>query len=323
MPRDGGAPKPKAAADLPMVSDALHQYGRDVARGKVRDAGGHYAPYRARYTGHDAADEEEQEITLEFKDFAVGAHRIALPPQRIWRLSLASAPAGTKAAIKKFDEAEFIDFTGVFQTASTCDAPQTVDIVLTRVVEAPGDSAAMIRISREDNPECKCDNPAAQREAALPACVTGMWRVPMEVVQHPSKYTGSVGGTTTSLNAFDYMLVINPDKTYREVLVSENAAQGPSVMKEGETVRMTQRITAESSGQVCPLSGDRLEFIGEQTIVQELVMEGYAGRNAGGRNLGPSEIRTVREYYCGPGASDVEPPMPYPVNIDYLKARGF
>ena len=323
MPAGGLTPRAKTAADLPEVSEALHRYARDVSRGRVRDSGGHYAPYRARFVRHEASIEPEQEITLEFKDFAVGAHRITLPPQRIWRLSVANAPNGTKASIKKAGEEDYADFVAVFQTASRCDEEETVEIVLTRVVEAPGDSAAVIRISSEDNPECKCDNPAARRDAALPACVVGMWNVPLDVVQHPSKYAGSVSGATGSLNAFDYTLEIRADKTYRETLTYENEARGPSVMKPGETVTMTQRVTAQSSGQVCPFSGDRLEFIGGQTIVQQLMMAGYAGSNSGGRNLGPSENRTIRDYYCGPEASDVEPPMAYPVNIDYLKARGF
>ncbi|GEM_PF-2192517 len=264
-----------------------------------------------------------QELTLSFKDFAVGAHQISLPPQYIWRLSIIKAPPGTKASIKKADEEDYYDFGAVFQTASRCDEAQLVQIVLTRLVEAPAQSDAVIRIDREDNPDCKCDNPAARRGASLPACVIGKWTVPIDVVQHSSKYSGIVGGTTSAMNEFNYSLEIFPNKTYRETLTFANEARGPSVMKPGEKVTMNQRMTAESSGQVCPLTGDRLEFMGEQRIVQELSMAGYSGTNSGGRNLGPSENRTILDYYCGAGASDVEPPFPYPVNIDYLKARGF
>ncbi len=323
MPRDGASPKAKAAADLPLVSDALHQYARDITRRKVRDESGRYAPYGADFITHAASSDPVQEITLTFKDFAVGAHQISLPAQRIWRLSIASAPDGTKAAIKKADEDDYYDFGAVFQTASRCDEDQLVQIVLTRVVDSPAQSEAVIRIDSEDNPECKCDNPAARRDAALPACVIGKWIVPMDVVQHPSKYSGSIDGATSALKEFDYELEIFPNKTYRETLTYENEARGPSVMKPGETVTMNQRFTAQSSGQVCPLTGDRLEFMGDQHIVQELSMAGYSGANSGGRNLGPSPNRTTRDYYCGEGASDVEPPMAYPVNIDYLKARGF
>lgn len=300
-------------ASIPVFREAFHDFGEQYVDMNVKDTGGGNVSQAGPEAEARLAVTGDLNTEVTSAAFVVTLYEFQLEPEKRYRLrvnledplqvsyKLAGVSDWTRAA------------SGTeFEIDQSCSSPQSLQMVVTAVSDLPDLFSA--QVSFEEEACQQCPNGMSRRP---PSCLIGTWTVPRSVVSHSAKLDPGLPGLSQQLDAFDYTLTIRADGTYDEVLGFAHRASVPSVMRQGEQMQMSQQVSGTSSGMVCT-SERQVQFVGRQQMTRTQTM----GDRSNTRRLGPAESQNTLEYYCGEGASDVEPPLPYPVNIDYLKLVG-
>ncbi|MFN8369491.1 MAG: hypothetical protein U0T83_02575 [Bacteriovoracaceae bacterium] len=173
MPTSGGDMPATTVDSLPRISEALHNYAKEITLKKVRDASGRMSPYDMPFENHVLSDTAHQELVLSHYDYTVGAFKVRLPKAGKWNLHF-NHPNNTKISIKKVEEESYSAVSGRVQITSDCENEREIQIVITRASADQAMNATTLVVDKEPNPECGCvAHPEAPPQEDR--CLLGNW----------------------------------------------------------------------------------------------------------------------------------------------------
>lgn len=247
MPTAAGEIPATTVANLPRISEALHNYAQQITLKKVRDSSGAMSPYDMPFEQKAIGDIAHQEINLFHVDMTVGAYMIKIPKAGKWTLRF-THPANTKISFKKPEEAEYSPVTGPVVITSACDSERYIQIVITTTSDQEAINTTNLIVDKNSNPDCDCFGNSSSAPPMIDQCLIGSWNLDHASVaqfwnrlnNNPRvRFNSSTGGFRVNFNeagvgtwlANNWNIAAQGDMDHGMIMSLERITNGSSTFK--------------------------------------------------------------------------------------------